>query len=156
MSLQDVRTHLARFGRDGDVVVLAESSATVELAAAAIGVPPERIAKTLSIYAADRQRAILLVAAGDARLSSGAFKRAFGHKPTFLAADDVERLTGHPIGGVCPFANPPGAEVWLDESLRRFDRVYPAAGAIDAAVGIDVSDLAEVAGASGWVDVTTR
>lgn len=156
MSLQNVRAHLASFGRDGDVIELSESSATVELAAAAIGVPPAHIAKTLSIYTADRQQAILIVTAGDARLSSGAFKRRFGHKPTFVAAADVERLTGHPIGGVCPFANPPGTEVWLDESLRRFDRVYPAAGATDAAVGIDTAALEEVSGAAGWIDVTGR
>jgi len=154
MSLESVRAHLAPFGRDGDIVELPGSSATVELAAAALGVAPEEIAKTISVYGPDQSSAVLIVAAGDARLGNGEFKRQFGHKPRFLAAGDVERLTGHPIGGVCPFGVPEGAQVWLDESLRRFDRVYPAAGATNAAIGVDVADLESLTGASGWVTVT--
>lgn len=130
------------------------SSATVELAAAELGVPPEHIAKTLSLYDAERSGAILVVAAGDAKLDNGAFKRRFGFKPRFLLAEDVERLTGHPVGGVCPFGVPDGLDVWLDDSLCRFGRVYPAAGAVNTAVGVDVSDLEELTGASGWVSVT--
>lgn len=154
MSLASVRAHLAAHEREQDILELATSSATVELAAAAIGVEPERIAKTLALYAEGGRRAILVVTAGDARLVGGAFKRRFGLKPRFLAAEDVEELTGHPVGGVCPFGNPEHAEVWLDESLRRFDRVFPAAGATNTAVGIDVVDLERVAGALGWIDVT--
>lgn len=154
MSLDAVRTHLARFGRENDIVELPGSSATVELAAAALGVPPEHIAKTLSLYGDGSSEAILVVAAGDAKLVNGAFKRRFGIKPRFLAPPDVEPLTGHPIGGVCPFGTPAGATVWLDESLRRFERVYPAAGATNTAVGVDVADLEELTGAAGWVSVT--
>ncbi|WOF22522.1 YbaK/EbsC family protein [Microbacterium betulae] len=154
MSVSAVRAHLSEFGRADDVIELPGSSATVELAAAGLGVEPARIAKTLSLYASDQRSAILVVAAGDARLVSGAFKRRFGHKARFLAPDDVEPLTGHPIGGVCPFGNPDGAEVWLDESLRRFDRVYPAAGAAHTAIGVEVDELETLTGAVGWVEVT--
>ena len=154
MSLESVTQHLALFGRADEIVRVPGSAATVELAAEAIGVPAATIAKTISVYSADRGHAILLVVAGDGRLVSGEFKRRFGHKPQFLSAQDVEPLTGHPIGGVCPFGTAEGAEVWLDESLRRFETVWPAAGAPDAAVGIRVDDLERISGARGWVAVT--
>lgn len=154
MSTDAVRAHLAPFGRDDGIVDLPASGATVELAAAALGVAPERIAKTLSVYSQDGSRAVLIVTAGDARLVSGEFKRRFGYKPRFLSADDVEPLTGHPIGGVCPFGNPDGTEVWLDESLRRFERVYPAAGSPGTAIGIELAELELLSGAAGWVAIT--
>lgn len=154
MSAESVREHLARFGREFDILEFPTSSATVDEAAAAIGVPPEEIAKTLSVYSSDGSSAVLIVVAGDAKLSSGKFKRRFGHKPRFLVADDVERLTGHPAGGVCPFGVPEGAEVWLDESLRRFGRVYPAAGSRSSAIGVDVDELEQLSEAAGWVDST--
>ncbi|MFC4242559.1 YbaK/EbsC family protein [Gryllotalpicola reticulitermitis] len=154
MSLESVRQHLKAFGRDGDILEFATSSATVDEAAAAIGVPPEEIAKTLSVYSADGGSAVLIVVAGDAKLSSGKFKRRFGHKPRFLAADDVEPLTSHPVGGVCPFGVPEGTAVWLDESLRRFARVYPAAGSRSSAIGVDITELESLTGAAGWVDLS--
>ncbi|HEX7660722.1 MAG TPA: YbaK/EbsC family protein [Pseudonocardiaceae bacterium] len=154
MSLADVRAHLARFGQDDSIVVFDTSSATVDLAAAALGVQPARIAKTLSLYSEDGTGAMLIVAAGDARLSNGAFKRRFGYKPRMLRAADVAPLTGHEIGGVCPFGNPEGVPVWLDESLRRFDRVWPAAGDTSSAVGLTPDELELISGARGWVDVT--
>lgn len=154
MSETTARAHLEQFGRGDDVLVLPASSATVELAAAAVGVDPARIAKTLSLYSADGDAAILVVAAGDARLNSGDFKRAFGHKGRFLAAGDVGRLTGHEPGGVCPFANPASTRVFLDESLRRFDTVYPAAGGPNTAIELTIADLERLSGAEGWVSVT--
>jgi len=153
MSLAAVRAHLAQFGRDDTVVVFESSSATVELAAAALQVEPARIAKTLSVYSADGASAILIVVAGDARLSSGDFKRQFGFKPRMLRAEDVEPLTGHAIGGVCPFGNPEGAAVWLDESLRRFELLWPAAGDPASAVGLTLAELEKFSGSRGWVDV---
>jgi len=158
MSVSSVRAHLAAFGLDGEVREFAESSATVELAAARLGTDPAHIAKTLAFYdpagAQDASgSAILVVAAGDAKVNSGAFKRAFGAKPRMLAAHDLVALTGHPMGGVCPFAVASGAQVWLDESLRRFEVVYPAAGSPDSAVPIPVERLEAVSGARGWVDV---
>jgi len=153
MSLTAVRAHLAQFGRDETIVVFQTSSATVELAAAALEVEPARIAKTLSVYSGDGTSAVLIVVAGDARLAGGAFKRRFGYKPRMLRADDVEALTGHTIGGVCPFGNPDGTQVWLDESLRRFDLVWPAAGDPSSAVGVSLDELEWFSGAQGWVDV---
>jgi len=160
MSVEDVRAHLARFGLVEAIREFAESSATVELAAARLGTEPARIAKTLAFVDPAGEQdavrsAILVVAAGDARVNGGAFKRAFGGKPRMVAADDLVELTGHPMGGVCPFANPRSAQVWLDASLRRFEVVYPAAGSSDSAVPIQVARLEEVSGARGWVEVCT-
>ncbi len=133
-----------------------ESSATVALAAEKVGTDPERIAKTLAFYdPEDPGKAVLVVAAGDARLHNGSFKRAVGGKPRMVSAEDLERLTGHPVGGVCPFANPPGTRVFLDESLRRFETVYPAAGTASSAVPMTLAELESCSGALGWLEVTT-
>lgn len=151
---ESVRSHLKSFGKDVDIMEFAESSATVALAAERVGTEPARIAKTLAFYdPKEPTRAILVVVAGDARLHNGSCKRAFGGKPRMLAAEDVEPLTGHPVGGVCPFANPVGARVYLDESLRRFDVVYPAAGSANSAVPTTLDELERLSGAEGWVDV---
>lgn len=155
MALNDVREYLSEFGKADEIIEFDTSSATVELAAEALGTTPERIAKTLAFL--DREnpdRAILVVTAGDARLHGGSFKRTFGFRSRMLPAEQVEPLTGHPVGGVCPFANPPGARVYLDESLKRFDTVYPAAGSTDSAIKLTVAELETISRAEGWVDVT--
>jgi prolyl-tRNA editing enzyme YbaK/EbsC (Cys-tRNA(Pro) deacylase) len=154
MSLASVQDHLNRFGRAEDIVVFETSSATVELAAQALGVENALIAKTISVYTEDGAGALLVVAAGDARLAGGPFKRRFGFKPRMLRAEDVERLTGHAVGGVCPFGNPEGIDIWLDDSLRRFPKVWPAAGDTSSAIGLTLEELEEFSGARGWVDVT--
>jgi len=158
MSVDTVRSHLAAFGLADAIREFEDSSATVELAAARLGTDPAHIAKTLAFYDPTGPQdasgsAILIVTAGDAKVNSGAFKRAFGAKPRMLAADDLVALTGHPMGGVCPFAVAPGAQVWLDASLRRFETVYPAAGSHDSAVPVPVARLEELSGARGWVEV---
>lgn len=155
MSLETARAHLAGYGRDGDVIETAHSSATVELAAAALGVAPQRIAKTLSFRGAAPETAILVVAAGDARVDNAAFKAAFGLKARMLVADEVLRLTGHEPGGVCPFGNPPAATVFLDTSLQRFDTVFPACGNAASAIELTCDELALLGRADGWVTVTT-
>ncbi len=156
MSVAAVREQLRAFGKADAIMEFEESSATVALAAEKVGTTPERIAKTLAFYDPDdASRAILIVAAGDARLHNGSFKRAFGGKARMLAAEDVKPLTGHPIGGVCPFANPPGTRVYLDESLKRFDLVYPAAGTPSSAVPMTPEELNASSGALDWVEVTT-
>ncbi len=157
-SVESVRTHLARFDLDAAIREFDDSAATVELAAARLETDPAHIAKTLAFYDPAGPQdatgaAILIVMAGDARVNSGRFKQRFGAKPRMLAPDDLVPLTGHPMGGVCPFAVAPGARVWLDESLRRFEVVYPAAGSHDSAVPIEVAALEEVSGALGWVDL---
>lgn len=126
------------------------SSATVDLAAQAIGCEPGRIAKTLSLHTPDGP--ILVVAMGTARLDNRKFKDTFAAKAKFLQADEVLELIGHPVGGVCPFAAKPGVRVFLDETLRAFDPCYPAAGAPNNAVHITLQQLEAVTGAS-WVDL---
>ncbi len=154
MSLESVRAHLAPFGRDGDVIVTDEAAATVDLAAVALGVETGRIAKTIALRTGEPDTCVLVVAAGDARIDGASYKAAFGRKAQMLRPEDVERLTGHPVGGVCPFANPPGATVHLDESLRRFASVVPAAGTPRSAIELTLEDLENVSGSAGWVSVT--
>lgn len=155
MSVKVVYEYLEPFGKADDILEFEQSSATVELAAQEVGTEPARIAKTLAFYDPEAEgRALLVVAAGDARLHNGSFKRALGGKPRMLKAEDVERLTGFPVGGVCPFANPQGTRVYLDESLKRFETVYPAAGSANSAVPMTLAELERYSGALGWVKVT--
>ncbi|MGH3351649.1 MAG: YbaK/EbsC family protein [Nocardioides sp.] len=154
MSIELARAHLDRFGRGGDIIESVESKATVELAAAALGVTPAEIAKTISLYTEDRTAAILIVASGDAKVANAKFKAQFGTKARMLAAEDVEPMTGHSIGGVCPFGNPSSAQIWLDASLKRFDMVYPAAGGANTTIALSLGDLEAISEAQGWVDVT--
>lgn len=151
MSLDTVRAHLARFGASDRILVFDTSSATVALAAEAAGTQPERIAKTLSFLG--EEGCILVVAAGDARIDNPKFKATFHRKATMLTAEQVPVLTGHPVGGVCPFAVPESAKVWLDESLRRFPTVFPAAGTPNSAIELTLEELEAMSGARGWVDV---
>lgn len=156
VSTEAVRQYLQARGWSGEILEFEDSSATVELAAEKVGTEPARIAKTLGFYDPNEpERAMLVVAAGDAKVNGGAFKRSFGGKPRMLRGEDVLELTGHPIGGVCPFVNVASARVFLDESLRRFDTVYPAAGTSASAVQIIVDELAQLSDAEGWVDVST-
>ena len=151
MSIERARAHLARFGADGRVREFETSSATVELAAAAVGTEPARIAKTLSFMVGETPTLILF--AGDARVNNQAFKATFHTKPKMLAADQAEQLVGHAVGGVCPFGVNDGVEVFLDESLRRFETVWPAAGSSNSAIELTLDELARFSGARGWVDV---
>ena len=152
MSIEKAKAHLSRWNRDADVQEHALSSATVELAAKALGTEPCRIAKTLSFLNGDRT--ILLVAAGDARVDSSRFKKTFGVKKVkMVPAEEVEARTGHAVGGVCPFGLPEGVDVYLDESLRRFRTVFPACGSANSSIELTLPELEEYPGAAGWVDV---
>lgn len=156
MTVDKVRNFLTSKGWEGKILEFTESSATVELAAEKVGTEPRRIAKTLGFYdPEDPSRAVLVVAAGDAKVNGGMFKRTFGGKPRMLSRDDVASFTGYPVGGVCPFDNAPGARVFLDESLRRFETVFPAAGTASSAVEITLDDLETLSGSESWVDVAT-
>ncbi len=156
MSVADVRAYLEPWGLAGAVVEFTGSSHTVGEAAEQVGTLPEHIAKTLAFYdPANPEAAILIVAAGDVKVQGGAFKRRFGGKGNMVAPDRLVALTGHPMGGVCPFRNPATAQVWLDESLRRFETVWPAAGSADSAVEVATDRLEAVADAAGWVDICT-
>lgn len=152
MSIERARTHLAGLGLAERIIETDESSATVELAAAALGTEPRRIAKSLTFLV--EERPVMVVAAGDARVDNAAFKRTFGVKARMIPADRVEELVGHAVGGVCPFGVEPGVEVHLDESLRRFDEVYPAAGNDRSGVRLTPDELATAAGSTSWVAVT--
>ena len=151
MSIDKARAHLKKHGLEDRIMELTVSSATVALAAEALGCEPARIAKTLSFEHGDG--AILVLAAGDARIDNPKFKAQFGVKARMLAADRVEPLIGHAIGGVCPFGVNPGIPVYLDESLRAFDVVYPAAGNSASGVRLTVEELERASEAVGWVDV---
>lgn len=151
MSIEKAKAHLAQFGADGRVLEFDESSATVELAAHALGVEPERIAKTLSFKSGDG--ALLVVAAGDARVDNRKFKERFGMKAKMLTADEALTLVGHPVGGVCPFGINGGVPVYLDESLRRFETVFPAVGSGNSAIELTLDELYTFSKAAGWADV---
>ena len=152
MSIERARAHLAKYGLEDRIRELTVSSATVALAAEALGCEPARIAKTLSFE--NGEGAILVIAAGDARIDNAKFKHRFGMKAHMLSAERVEPLIGHGVGGVCPFGIHEGIPVYLDESLKRFDIVYPAAGTATSAVMLTLSELERASEADGWVDVT--
>ena len=149
MSLQSVRAFFAAHAPDIEVIELATSTATVALAALGHGVDPGQIAKTLSLRAGERN--ILLVTRGDARLDNRKAKAVFGGKVRMLGADEVVALTGHPVGGVCPFGLATPLDVYCDVSLQAFEEVVPAAGAINSAVRITPKRMADLGGAQ-WVD----
>ncbi len=151
MSLERAKAYLAEHGRDGDVLEFDVSSATVELAAAAVGCAPERIAKTLSFSVGDR--VALVVCAGDARIANPKFKERFGCKAKMLPADEAEERIGHTVGGVCPFGVKDGCDVYFDESLRRFDTIYPACGNSNSAIALTPDELAVIVPEGVWVDV---
>ena len=152
MSIERARAHLAKYGLEDRIRELTVSSATVALAAEALGCEPARIAKTLSFE--NGEGAILILTAGDARIDNAKFKHRFGMKAHMLSAERVEPLIGHGVGGVCPFGIHEGIPVYLDESLKRFDIVYPAAGTAASAVMLTLSELERASEADGWVDVT--
>ena len=150
MSLESVRAFFAANAPDIAVIESPMSSATVTLAAQAYGVEPARIAKTLSLRIGER--VVLIVAAGTSRMDNRKVKALFGGKPKMLGLDEVAGITGHEIGGVCPFGLKAPLPVYCDVSLKVFDEVVPAAGSINSAVRIAPSRLAELVGAE-WVDV---
>lgn len=150
MSMESVRSYFEQRGLDIPILQAGTSTATVELAAQAHGVAPGMIAKTLAFRLAD-QRVVILVARGDARIDNRKFKLAFG-KGKMLASHEVEEMTGHPVGGVCPFGLATPLPVYLDISLQAFDEVLPAAGATDSAVRLAPERIREIV-AGEWVDV---
>lgn len=151
MSLESVRASLAENAPDLPLIEVDGTTATVVTAAKALGVEPGRIAKTLAVRAGDET--FLLVARGDARLDNGKSKKAFGARPRMLGADETLALTGHPVGGVCPFGLATRLPVYLDESLKAFDVVYPAGGSLNTSVKVPTERLFDLVG-ERWVDLT--
>lgn len=151
MSLQKAEAYLKSKGYLEHVIRTEESTATVELAAAALGVEPGMIAKTMSFLQGDQ--AVLILTEGTARIDNRKYKDLFHIKAKMIPFDEVEERIGHAPGGVCPFGIREGIAVYLDESLRRFDTVYPAAGDDHSAVKLTIPELEDVVGARGWIDV---
>lgn len=152
MSIELVRAYFNSLGREDDILEFTVSSATVELAAHAVGCEPARIAKTLSFSV--EGGCVLVVCAGDAKIDNSKFKAQFHTKATMLSPEQVLGFTGHAVGGVCPFGiSRPQVTTYLDISLRRFETVFPAAGSSNSAIKLTCDELADYAKSAGWVDV---
>lgn len=151
MAIEKVKAYFRQFGMADRVLEFPSSSATVELAAQALGCAPCRIAKTLSFMVEGRP--ILVVAAGDARIDNPKYKAQFGAKAKMLTPGEVEELVGHAVGGVCPFGINEGVTVYLDRSLERFETVFPACGSGNSAIELTIGELERYSGYAAWVDV---
>lgn len=152
MSIEKVKAYFKEYGMEERILEFDSSSATVELAAKAVGCEPERIAKTLSFWVDDT--CILIVCAGDAKVDNQKYKAKFVKKAKMLSFDEAESVIGHAVGGVCPFAINPGVKVYLDESLRRFETVYPAAGSSNSAICMTMDELEKYStNFVEWVDI---
>ena len=151
MSIERVREYFRAHGMEDRVLEFDVSSATVELAAEALHCEPRRIAKTLSFSVGGK--AILIVMAGDAKINNAKYKAHFGAKAKMLTFEEVEQTIGHGVGGVCPFAINEGVSVYLDESLKRFETVFPACGSANSAIELTIPELERYSGFEEWVDV---
>ena len=151
MAIEKVKAYFREHGMEERIQEFEESSATVELAAKALHCETQRIAKTLSFML--ENEAVLIVAAGDAKIDNPKYKAKFGKKAKMLSMDEVETLVGHAVGGVCPFAVNESVKVYLDESLKRFDTVFPACGSSNSAIELTIPELEKYSGYVEWVDV---
>ena len=151
MSIEKVKEYFEQFGIADKIQEFSVSSATVELAAQALGCEPERIAKSMSFSVEGKP--ILIICAGDSKIANAKYKAKFGTKAKMLSFDEVEEKIGHAVGGVCPFAINNGVDVFLDESLKRFDFVYPAAGSSNSAIRLTIAELEKYSNFKEWVDV---
>ena len=151
MALEKVISYFDSVGLKDRVKVFDQSSATVELAALAVGCEPAHIAKTMSFLQGDQ--AILIVTAGDARIENKKYKALFHQKAKMIPWDDVENYIGHAPGGVCPFEIKDGVDTYLDVSLKRFETVYPAAGSDNSAVALSIEELEKHSNSKGWIDI---
>lgn len=151
MAIEKVREYFKALGIENRILEFDVSSATVELAAEAVGCEGKRIAKTLSFLVDGC--AVLVVCAGDTKVDNPKYKAEFHTKAKMLAFEQVEELIGHAVGGVCPFAVNKGVRVFLDESLKRFETVYPACGSSNSAIELTLEELEKYSGAEKWIDI---
>ena len=151
MSIERAKEHMKKWGMDDRVLEFETSSATVELAAQAVGCEPARIAKTLSFKIGEEP--ILIVTAGDAKIDNHKYKEQFAVKAKMLSPDEVAEKVGHTVGGVCPFGISEGVKVYLDESMKRFATVFPACGSSNSAIELTMEELEQCSGYEMWVDV---
>lgn len=152
MSAEKAKKYLEELGFGDRIQFFEQSSATVELAAAALGCEPARIAKSLTFMV--NERPVMILAAGDVKIDNPKYKAQFGTKAKMLSAEQVSELIGHEVGGVCPFGINDGVDVFLDTSLKRFDCVYPACGSSNSAVKLSIDELERCSGFKEWIDVT--
>ena len=151
MAIEKVKKYFKELGIEERIQEFEISSATVELAAKALNCEESRIAKTLSFHFGDK--VVLVVAAGDVKIDNPKYKAQFGTKAKMLSFDEAEPLIGHAVGGVCPFAVNEGVEIYLDESLKRFDTVFPACGSSNSAIELSIKEVEEYSQYISWVDV---
>lgn len=151
MSIDKVKEFFKSYSMENKILEFDVSSATVELAAQAVGCEEKRIAKTMSFLV--EKKPILVVVAGDAKIANSKFKAKFNTKAKMIPADSVEKLIGHVIGGVCPFAINDEVDVYLDKSLKRFDTVFPAAGSSNSAIELSIGELEKYSNFKDWVDI---
>ena len=151
MAIERVKQFFKQYDMEERIIELEESSATVELAANALHTDPCRIAKSLSFLLDDKP--ILVITAGDAKIDNSKYKAAFGKKAKMLTADEVKELIGHEVGGVCPFAINEGVTTYLDDSLKRFETVFPACGSSNSAIELTIPELEKYSSYVSWVDV---
>jgi len=152
MPVEQVRAYLNRWDKGKDIIEMDISTATVELAAAALGVIPARIAKSMSLRNGE-SGALLVVTAGDTKIDNKKFRGHFGFKPKMLSPEEALVHTGHAIGGVCPFALPAGLDVYLDVSMKRFETIFPACGSGNSAIELTPDELEKYSQSKGWLDV---
>ncbi|MCL1928251.1 MAG: YbaK/EbsC family protein [Treponema sp.] len=164
MSIEQVRQYLSRWNKDKDIIEMNISTATVELAASALGVIPARIAKSISLRGSQpaqstlrtlslENTAIIIVVAGDVKIDNQKFRNFFNFKARMLNPEEALEYTGHAIGGVCPFALPPQIDVYLDDSMKRFTTVFPACGSSNSCIELTLSELEEYSQHKTWIDV---
>ena len=151
MSVDKVKQYFSKYGMESKVLEFEVSSATVELAAAALNCEPGRIAKTLSCLVGEKP--ILIVSAGDVKIDNSKYKKTFGKKAKMLTQDQVVELIGHAVGGVCPFAIKEGVTVYLDASLKKYETVFPACGSSNSAIELTIPEMEKYSGHKEWVDV---
>ena len=151
MAIDKVREYFRQYGMEERIQEFSVSSATVVLAAQALGCEPQRIAKTLSFLV--NEEAILIVTAGDVKIDNSKYKKQFGIKAKMLSPEQVTKMIGHAVGGVCPFAVNEGVKIYLDESLKRFETVFPACGSSNSAIELTIPEMEKYAEEEGWVDV---
>lgn len=151
MGLEEAKRYLDEKGYGERVMTFDVSSATVELAALAVGTEPQRIAKSLTFMVEDQP--VMILCAGDAKISNPKYKGVFHKKARMLTREEVNSLIGHDVGGVCPFGIKNGVDVYLDESLKRFNKVYPACGSASSAVELTIEELEDLSASKGWIDV---
>ena len=152
MSFEKAKNHLENLGFGDRIKVFDVSSATVELAAKALGCDGAHICKSMS-FKIDEEKSVLVLTSGDCKIDNAKYKAFFGKKATMLSFDEVEAKIGHAVGGVCPFGINEGVEVYLDESMKRFEKIYPACGSGNSAVELTIEELEKASGYKAWIDV---